>query len=395
MPAPDPVTEPFIRTTWTDPVTGRHGYLVIDTLVRGLAGGGTRIRSGCTLEEVERLARAMSYKNGSLHIPTGGAKCGIDCDPQDPEAQAMLTRFVRAMRPTFSTHMATGEDMGTSQKMLDEVFRDVGLGLSVHAAINATGDPEAARGRVVTAGALSEDGIGLVDLVGGYGVAEACSAAIRHLGWAERSVRAVIQGFGSMGGSSARYLSRQGIRVVGIADARGTIVNPSGLDVERLLAARNQFGEVDRAALGEGDSEMAREDWIAVDAELAIPAAVADSITVDNCDRLRARLVVEAANIPTTAAAEQLLFERNVVVVPDFVANAATNGWFWWTILGEIEPTAEAAFTHISKTMRGAVASLLELSAGEGIPVREAATRLALANMREMAAEHGALEATR
>lgn len=386
------MTEPFMRTTWTDRVTGRHGYLVIDTLVRGLAGGGTRIRAGCTLEEVERLAQAMTYKNGSLHIATGGAKCGIDCDPHDPDAQAMLTRFVHAMKPIFSTYMATGEDMGTSQRMLDAVFSEVGLGLSVHAALKRTSDPEAARRRVVTAGGLSEDGIGLVDLVGGYGVAEAAVAAIEHLGWASRSVRAVIQGFGSMGGSSARYLVRQGMRVVGIADAQGTIVNPSGLDVERLLAARNSYGEVDRSALGEGDSELGRDDWIGVDAELAIPAAVADSITVENCDRLRARLVVEAANIPTNSEAERMLFDRNVLVIPDFVANAATNGWFWWTILGEIEPTAPAAFSHISKTMRGAVKGLLELSANEGIPVREAAARLALANIREMATEHGELE---
>ena len=389
------MTEPFIRTTWTDAVTGRHGYLVIDSLVGGLAGGGTRLRDGCTLEEVERLARAMSYKNGSLRIAAGGAKCGVDCDPHDPASVALLTRFVQAMKPIFATYMATGEDMGTSQQMLDDVFREVGLGLSVNAALNRTSDPAAARGRVLASSTLSEDGIGLVDLVGGFGVAEAAAAAVEHLGWAPRSVRAVIQGFGSMGGSSARYLLRQGLRVVGIADARGTIVNASGLDVERLLAARDRYGEVDRAALGEGDLELGRDDWIGVEAELAIPAAVADSITVENCDRLRARLVIEAANIPTTAEAERLLFERGVVVVPDFVANAATNGWFWWTILGEIEPTAPAAFSHISITMRNAVRGLLELAAGEGIPVRDAAARLALANIREMAAEQGELELVR
>ena len=379
------MTEPLMRTTWTDSVTGRHGYLVIDSLVGGFAGGGTRIRAGCTLEEVERLARAMSLKNGSLHLKVGGAKCGIDCDPHDPEAVPMLTRFVSAMKPFFATNVATGEDMGTSQVMLDKVFAEVGLGLSVAAAINRQPDPEAARQRVVASSRLAAGGIGLVDLVGGYGVAEAAEAAIEHLGWAGRSVRAVIQGFGSMGGSSARYLVGKGLRVVGVADVRGTIVNPSGLDVERLLAARDSYGEIDRAVLGEGDSELDRDDWLAVDAELAIPAAVADAITVDNVDRLRARLVVEAANIPTTPAAERLLFERGVVVVPDFVANAATNAWFWWTILGEIEPTPESAFSHISLTMRGEVKRLLELSANDGVPVREAAERLALANIREMA----------
>src|SRR5947209_7301731 len=126
---------PYLRLTWTDPDTGRHGFLVVDRLVRGLAGGGTRVRAGCSLEEVSRLAAAMSLKNGALGIPAGGAKCGLDCDPQDPEALPLLTRFVRAMHPFWTSFVATGEDLGVSQATLNAIFADLGLGSSMRAAL--------------------------------------------------------------------------------------------------------------------------------------------------------------------------------------------------------------------------------------------------------------------
>src|SRR5438046_10392937 len=91
--------EPRLRVVWTDPVTGRKGYAVIDRMVNGLAGGGTRMRSGVTIEEVERLARTMSYKNGAFNLPGGGGKRGGDIDPHAPEARAVLSRYVRDMRP--------------------------------------------------------------------------------------------------------------------------------------------------------------------------------------------------------------------------------------------------------------------------------------------------------
>ena len=137
---------PYLRVTWTDPVTGRKGYMVIDRLIDGIAGGGTRMRAGLDLQEVERLAHTMSIKNGAIKLPGGGAKGGLDCDPHDPEARAMLTRFVRAMRPWLETCWGTAEDMGTTQDLLDEVFRDVGMRSSVQASLNHSADPDAALG---------------------------------------------------------------------------------------------------------------------------------------------------------------------------------------------------------------------------------------------------------
>jgi glutamate dehydrogenase (NAD(P)+) len=382
--------EPFLRLTWTDPVTGRKGYVVIDRLVNGLAGGGTRMRAGVTLEEVERLARTMSLKNGAVNLPGGGAKGGLDCDPHDPEARPLLTRFIRAVRPLLETYWGTAEDMGTTQQLLDEVFVEVGMQSSVQATLNRSGDGAAALRRLVDGLGVQVGGIGLGDLVGGYGVAQAAAAAAGHQGRSIEGLRAAIQGFGAMGGSTARYLVEQGARVVALSDVRGTVTNPAGLDVERLLATRTALGDIDRSALRPDDRELPREGWLSVDTDVLVPAAVADSITAENCARVTASLVVEAANIPTTEEAQSLLHQRGVLVIPDYVANGGTNAWFWWVLLGMIEPTAEAAFRVIGENMRSSVAEMLELAARDGVLPRQAADVIALRNLDRLAEEYGA-----
>ena len=374
------MNEPLLRVTWTDPITTRHAYLVIDRLIGGISGGGTRVREGCTLAEVERLAQTMTLKNGGLDLPVGGAKCGLDIDPHDAETHGMLVRFVRSLRPIFETYMGTGEDMGTSQDQLVGVFAEAGLGTPFKAVINNSSDPALVKRRAADGFNVQLDGVDLINLVGGYGVAEAAQAALFHLGLNPAETRASIQGFGSMGGSTARFLAEKGVKIVAIADAEGTIANPAGLDVWRYLAARNEHGEVDRAAVGPGDRQLAREEWLQADAEVLIPAAVADTIHEGNCDQVTAGLVVEAANLPTTAGATDALTERGVLVIPDFIANAGTNGWAWWVLLGMVEPGADAAFAKISETMRRTVGAMLELSAQEGISPRAAAERVALAN---------------
>src|SRR2546422_1700981 len=162
-------SEPRLRVIWTDPVTGRKGYAVIDRMVNGLAGGGTRMRSGVTMQEVERLARTMSYKNGAFNLPGGGAKGGVDIDPHDPEARGVLSRYVRAMRPLYRSGWGTAEDLGISQELLSEVFAEQGVGMTVQAMLDRSGDPKAAGRRVSRGLAINVEGIGLADCIGGGG----------------------------------------------------------------------------------------------------------------------------------------------------------------------------------------------------------------------------------
>ncbi|HXM57276.1 MAG TPA: Glu/Leu/Phe/Val dehydrogenase dimerization domain-containing protein [Candidatus Dormibacteraeota bacterium] len=379
----------YLRLTWTDPVTGRHGFLVIDRLVGGLSGGGIRMRAGCSLEEVSRLAATMSLKNGALGLPAGGAKAGVDLDPRDPEAVPLLTRFVRAMHPFWSTCVATGEDMGVQQSVLNAIFSDLGLASSMRAALRMRGDFAAALADMSAALSAVHEGRPLVDLVGGHGVAVAAAAALERLGMEVPGARVVVQGFGSMGGSSALFLARRGAVVIGVADVQGLIVNQDGLDVERLLAARDGYGVIDRAALAGDDRELPRDEWVALECDVLVPAAVADAINPANCERVRARLVVEAANLPTSPAADARLVGRGVTVVPDFVANAATNGWAWWVALGQVGPAPADAFARIESAIGGTTREMLARAAADGLPPRDAARRIARDRLDRLAAEHG------
>jgi glutamate dehydrogenase (NAD(P)+) len=378
-----------MRVIWTDPVTGRKGYAVIDRKVNGLAGGGTRMRAGVSLGEVERLARTMSYKNGAFNLPGGGAKGGLDIDPHDPEARGMLSRFVSAMRPLYRSGWGTAEDLGVTQELLNEVFAEQGVGMTVQAMLDRSGDAQAAGRRVSQGLAIKVDGVGLADCIGGYGVAEAAAAAADHKGWDLSGMRAVVQGFGSMGGSSARYLARLGARIVGVVDANGAIANPEGLDVERMLTSRTELGEISRASLQRGDRQAPRDSWLEIDADIIVPAAVADVITADNAAQVKARMVVEAANIPTTEEAQRRLYDRGVVVIPDYVANGGANAWWWWTILGVIEADADQSFKQVSRVMRETVKGMLERADAKGITPREAADELSMQNLDRLAESLG------
>jgi glutamate dehydrogenase (NAD(P)+) len=367
--------KPFLQVVWTDEVTGRRGYVVIDRLGRGVSSGGLRMRDGVTLAEVADLARGMSlkealaYEPGNLYQPLGGAKGGIDCDPRDPDAEGLLRRYIAAMKPILQTYWATGEDLGLRQHSIDAACHEAGMRTSIDAVLPLLDDADAALARLDAAFDVDVDGIGLGDLAGGCGVAEAALTAADRLGLRRPTV--VIQGFGSMGGSTARFLARAGARIVGLSDSDGVIVNSSGLDVEALLISRDAYGRIDRKSLRPGDRELPGENWLDVDCDVLIPAAVSYCVGAAEAGRVRARLVVEAANYPVTTEGEDLLRERGVIVVPDVVANSATNSWWWWTLFGDIAPDAGHAFDKIRSWMRRVVGEVLAEAERTGQSPRE------------------------
>ncbi|MFF0750943.1 Glu/Leu/Phe/Val dehydrogenase dimerization domain-containing protein [Streptomyces sp. NPDC004267] len=372
-------SSPLISLTWTDHVTGRNGYLVVDRLVRGVCSGGLRMRPGCTLDEVAGLARGMTMKE-ALHydprgryIPLGGAKGGIDCDPRDPAAYGVLVRYLRAMRPHIERFWTTGEDLGLTQDLVDRAAAEAGLVSSIQAVYPLLDDEAAARRRLADAFAVDVDGIGLDELAGGCGVAESVLTALDRAGVPHAGTRVAVQGFGTMGGATARFLARAGLKVVAVADVKGTVANPDGLDVEALLAARDAFGTVDRAALRADDRELPGDAWLSADAEVLVPAAVSYAIDAANQASVTARWIVEAANMPVLPEAEELLAARGTVVLPDVVVNSATNAWWWWTLFGDIEADAEQAFAHIRRAMRALVGQVLERAGREGTTPRAAA----------------------
>lgn len=389
------MSAPLLEITWTDPVTGRNGYVVLDALVRGLASGGLRIREGCSLDEVRGLARGMTRKEAIVYdpadryLPLGGGKGGIDIDPADPGAVDVLRRFLSAVLPVVRSQWNTGEDFGLRQETLDEVAADLGLPSTVEAVFATLDDAPAARARLAQAFAVDVDGISLGDLVGGYGVARAGLEQLQRTGVAVEGATAVVQGFGSIGGAAARYLARAGVRVVAVADRAGLVRNDDGLDVEALLAARDPSGVVDRSALRASDSTGSNEDWLDVPCDLLVPAAMSYVITAADVPRIRARAVVEGANMPTLPEAEALLTAAGIPVLPDFMANVMTNAWWWWVVFGDVEPTTESSFAKIDAVMHRLVSTVSDDAAARGCTLREAAHKLASRNAEAAQARGG------
>lgn len=370
--------EPYMRLQWNDAVTGAVGYLVVHTLRSGLATGGTRMRAGCTLTEVEDLARGMANKTATFDLPVGGAKGGIDFDPKDPRAVEVLERFCEAMRPWIDAHWVTAEDLGVPQHLIDEVFVKLGLGQSYHAAIRRAEDPAATLERVRSGlNAAVEGGFLLGDVIGGYGVAHACLAAAVSWGQAPAQTTVAIQGIGTMGGAAAYYLYEAGMTVTALADAAGTLYCAEGLDVPALLDLRDGFGEIDRSRLPAGIEQRPRAAILSVDADILVPAAISYAITPDNSFDITARIIVEAANAATTPEAEAMLAARGVPVLPDFVANAGAVAWAWWLLLGEVDDNPDNSFDRLRTIMHSRVAELLSAWTEQGVTPRETGHRWA------------------
>ncbi|PVE13168.1 Glu/Leu/Phe/Val dehydrogenase dimerization domain-containing protein [Streptomyces scopuliridis] len=395
---PSRPSNPLISLTWTDHVTGRQGFLVVDRLVRGVASGGLRMRPGCTLDEVTGLARGMTMKEAlhfdaddatARYVPLGGAKGGIDCDPRDPSAYGVLVRYLRAMRPYIEQCWTTGEDLGLTQDTVDRAAAEAGLVSTVQAVHPLLDDEREARQRLADAFAVEVDGIGLDALAGGCGVAESVLTALDRAGVGYEGTRVSLQGLGTMGGATARFLSRAGLRIVAVADIKGTIAHPDGLDVEALLAARDAYGTVDRAALRPGDRELPGDAWLSADADVLVPAAVSYSVTAANQAGITARWIVEAANMPVLPEAEELLSSRGIAVLPDVVVNSGTNAWWWWTLFGDIGPDADEAFAHTRRAMRALVGSMLERAEADGTTPRAAAHAMAADRLPVIAQRYG------
>ncbi|WP_396897863.1 Glu/Leu/Phe/Val dehydrogenase dimerization domain-containing protein [Mycolicibacterium sp.] len=377
------MADSYFEVTWTDPITDAKGYLVIDRLVRGISSGGLRMRAGCTLAEVRGLAQgmtlkeAMHYEEGARYVPLGGAKGGIDFDPYSADAEQVLFRYLAAMKPLIEQRWTMGEDFGVRQDAVDRGIAQIGLDSSVQAAYQVIEDRAGADARMKTAFTAVVDGVKLDELVGGYGVAQAGLAAMERLGMPAADTRAVVQGFGSMGGATARYLARAGVKIVGIVDVHGVVANPDGLDVERLLLTRDAAGGMDRNQLREGDAQLPANQWLAIPADVLVPAAMSYCIDSSNQADVQAKLIVEAANMPVLPDAEATLAARGVTVSPDFVANSATNAWWWWVFFGDIDGSPQQSFAKISDRIRALSHNMFDYAEANAVTPREAALAVA------------------
>lgn len=280
-----------------EPRTKMKAIVVVDNVAAGPAIGGVRMAPDVTLDEVRRLARAMTYKNVMAGLPHGGGKSGIIADPKVVNREQVIRTFARSIK-NMSEYIP-GPDMGTDESSMayiyDETSRAVGLPREL--------------------GGIPLDEMGST----GYGVAECADVAKDYIGLDLKGARVVIEGFGNVGKPAARFLSQKGAILVGASDSKGTIFNSNGIDIEELIRIKESTGSVTNYEKGE---VLKTSDLLMIHTDILIPAARPDVITDANADVVDAKLIIQGANIPITESAEKTLHDRGILIVPDFVANA-------------------------------------------------------------------------
>lgn len=332
-----------------EPGSGLRGIVVVDNVACGPSIGGVRMAADVTAEEVFRLARAMTFKNAAAGLPHGGGKAGILADPHAAERERLVRAFGRAIETL--TDYIPGPDMGTDETCMAWVHDEIG---------RAVGLPRAL-------GGIPLDEIGAT----GFGVARCAEVAAPLVDLDLEGARVAIEGFGSVGRHAARFLEELGAVLVAASDSKGAVHRPEGIPVEELAEAKRRSG---RVTAYEKADEIEREALFHVECEVLIPAARPDSLRAENADGVRARLVLEGANIPATPDAERILHERGTLCVPDFIANAGG------VICAAVEyrgGTQATAFEAIAEKIRRNTADVLERSARDGALPRESAIHIA------------------
>jgi glutamate dehydrogenase (NAD(P)+) len=366
----------------SDSRTGMRGVLVIDNTARGMGKGGMRMSPGVTVTEVARLARVMTYKWAAVDLFYGGAKAGIAADPSGPGKEAILRAFVRALAKEIPADYVAGLDMGLTE-------RDAAI------VQDELGDRGAAVGTPAVLGGMPYDELGVT----GYGVAEAADAAADTIGLPMAGSRVALQGFGAVGHAAARRFTELGAAVVAISTVHGALHDPSGLDVDDLLARRLRDGDAlveTYAKEHPSASVLPIGAELEVPAEIAVPAAVQDVIDADVAARIPARLVVEGANLPTVPGARRVLAERGIAVVPDFVANAGgvvAAGFAMDARYSAFRPDPDAVFATVSGRLRANTSTVLTEAARRGTTPHETALALAQERVRQAMELKGRLPA--
>ncbi|MFH8570592.1 Glu/Leu/Phe/Val dehydrogenase [Streptomyces sp. NPDC017993] len=325
--------------------SGMKGVLVIDNTARGIGKGGTRMSPGVSVGEIARLARVMTWKWASVDLFYGGAKAGIVADPTSPDKEAVLRAFARSLSNEVPREYVMGLDMGLTENDAAIIQDELG-------------DRGAAVGTPEHLGGVAYDKLGVT----GYGVAEATdAAAAQSLGLPTAGSRVAIQGFGAVGNAAAARFAELGATVVAVSTAKGALHDPSGLDVPALLAAREEYGDdfvnhYEGARIGPGQE-------LTVDCDILVPAALQDVVDDETAHRIKAKLVVEGANLPTSPRAQSILAQRGIAVLPDFVANAGgvvAAAFAMDARYSGFRPDTPTIFETISSRLRANAVTVLE-----------------------------------
>ena len=368
---------PEIVFEWNDRETTARGWLVINSLKGGAAGGGTRMRVGLTRDEVTFLAKAMELKFAFAGPDIGGAKSGINFDPSDPRKAGVLERWFRAIRPELLARYGTAGDLNVSEMAeVIPVCRSIGIGhpqlgvLRGHFGLD--GEALGRRSELMHIGldqsvppeyGLAGKEARVFALVTGYSVTQSALRLLQHQERAPSDTRVLLQGFGMVGGAAALYMTRAGFRIVGIVDARSGLLNEAGLsvnEVEDLLLRRD--GSL-LPAVQDGTRYALPQAFFDTPADMLVAAAASGTLDRDVLDRLHSagvRSIIAGANhpfaaeVPGDTSVEQEADER-FAVVADIIASCGTAHAFACQSRSDFPLQPQIIFESIETTVRDAL----------------------------------------
>lgn len=297
------------------------GYRVQHSLARGPAKGGIRYAPDVTLDEVRALAAWMTWKCAVVNLPFGGAKGGIVCDPKSlssAELEKLTRRYTASLMDVLGPDRdVPAPDVNTDERIMAWIMDTYSMHARHTVTACVTGKPLDLGGSVGRREAT------------GRGCKIVCDRAISRFGMQRENTRVIIQGFGNVGSMAANILYGAGYSVIGVSDINGGIINTLGINITRLMAHVREA----KTVVGFADAEpISGEDLLVQPCDILLPAATENQLTHENADRIQARIICEGANGPTTAQADEILFDKKVFIIPDILANAGgvTVSYFEW-----------------------------------------------------------------
>ena len=391
---------PELMVAWQDSETEARGWLVINSLRGGAAGGGTRMRTGANAREVGYLAKTMELKFALAGPAIGGAKSAIDFDPRDPRKRDVLRRWYRAIAPYLRAHYGTGGDLNVDEVTeVVPIIQELGISHPQEGVVRGHLQPDEERfGRVIrtldegveapVSGSLGvgDTTLAVADMITGYGVARSVIHYRQRLGLPMDGARVVLEGFGNVGAPAGLYLARAGARVVAIADVEKTLLAPEGLDaaaVERLLVTGPLH------LLPDGDRYLQGDDhdaYLDAPADIFVCAASSGTLTGECLDRIEkagVTTIVSGANLPFREASAGSMdvhraADERFAVLPDFVVNLGMARAFSYFMEEGAEASAEPVFRAVDATVQRSVREMVERAPREDRGLMGASLGIAL-----------------
>ncbi|MBI4063283.1 MAG: Glu/Leu/Phe/Val dehydrogenase [Elusimicrobia bacterium] len=349
-----------------------EGYRVQHNLARGPAKGGIRYHPGVTLDEVKALAFWMTMKCAVMGLPYGGAKGGVRVDPKKLSLKE-LERLTRRFTAEISIIIGPNKDIPapdvyTNSQTMAWIMDTYSMGVGHSEPGVVTGKP------IEIGGSLGRNE------ATGRGVVYVIEQAYKELGWNLRGATAAIQGFGNAGSICAKLLSTLGVKIVAVSDSKGGVYADGGLDVARLNTLKAEGASVANYK-GPGVTQITNEELLESQCDILVPAALENQITGENASKIKAKLIAEAANGPTTPEADRILHDKKIILLPDILANAGgvTVSYFEW--VQDIQSyfwKEEDINNRLRELMIKAFQAVHKISTTENVDMRLAADILAV-----------------